>query len=50
VCKKLGASEVFDHHSENLIEELTTALKEKGECAGAYVGKLELVVYEDYSH
>jgi hypothetical protein len=29
VCKKLGASEVFDHHSENIIEELTASLKER---------------------
>jgi hypothetical protein len=49
VCKKLGAS-VFDHHSENVIEELTAALKEKGECGGAYVGILELAIYEDDSH
>lgn len=35
LCKKLGATEVFDHNSETVVDDLTSALG-KGPCVGVY--------------
>lgn len=38
LCKKLGATEVFDHNSETVVDDLTSALG-KGPCVGVYNGE-----------
>ena len=42
LCRRLGASEVFDHKSETVVEDLIEALG-RGKCAGVYNGKSYLL-------
>lgn len=45
LCRRLGASEVFDHNDEGIVEELTSALGRDGrDCVGAYAGESDSVL------
>ena len=41
LCRRLGASEVFDYKSETVVEDLIEALGE-GKCAGVYNGEFSV--------